>query len=254
MDYQEKTTVELLWILKTKEEYTTEAIYAAQKVLSTRIVSEKDNAEIEKRWIIRQTEKADETRKSVEWGYVRQWFKDTISPLYENRTVKILNYVVLAIFGLYLYNILPSLEAQWYNVNAPDEWGNLVWMFRLAFLFDFVFLPILLITLLLRKQWAWCSWIFLLFLNQTFCMVHLVLQNDILGLKVQAVEVTLNYIAILRFIIGGLLLWYFVSQNVYMQFGFFQVLKKVYSILTGAVLYTIIHMYVIELLIANANK
>ena len=85
-------------------------------------------------------------------------------------------------------------------------------------------------------------------------MVHLVLQNDILGLKVQAVEVTLNYIAILRFIIGGLLLWYFVSQNVYMQFGFFQVLKKVYSILTGAVLYTIIHMYVIELLIANANK
>jgi hypothetical protein len=154
MEFQEKyknySNIELLKILKKKEDYQLSAIEVAEEILKQRTVTSEEITEVENYFLDIENKKNDLILKQNKYSdYLTDLLQPFINPSEKTETRNWLNILLLIIFIQYLFTLYETIPFFYHA-----DYTNLDFSF-IIFGLSIVYVPVIFYLLFKRKKWGW---------------------------------------------------------------------------------------------------
>lgn len=154
MEFQEKyknySNIELLKILKKKEDYQLSAIEVAEEILKQRTVTSEEITEVENYFLDIENKKNDLILKQNKYSdYLTDLLQPLINPSEKIETTNWLNALLLIIFIQYLFTLFRTIPFFYHA-----DYTNLDFSF-IIFGLSIVYVPVIFYLLFKRKKWGW---------------------------------------------------------------------------------------------------
>lgn len=224
--YEDYSTTELLKIIRQSAHYQPEAVKAAQQVLSTRIISENEIAEVEQHFsAIEQAEKARLQKNERYKNAVADFFEPVLQPTAPMHPGKWLKFVLLLIILQYLWSVYTTIR---YFIHVSQFSHNHHFDITDGTkLFSIVYLPVIFALLYKKSRWGWI----LLFVDNVLSITSVVL----LGLGFMLYNLCKNHYyhytiaspqTFLQLVVNGTILWFLCTDNISAYFNVSPIIKK----------------------------
>ncbi len=148
--YKNYSSIELLKILKKKEDYQLSAVETAEEILKQRTITSEDITEVENYFLDIENKKNDSVLKQIKYNdSLNDLLQPLINPSEKTEIRNWLNVILLIIFIQYLFTLYKTIPF-FYHADYTDLDFSFI-----IFGFSIIYVPVIFYLLFKRKNWGW---------------------------------------------------------------------------------------------------